>query len=154
MNFCELSFRSHVDSIPLSDFLSTSLGVDRNLVGEEMEYWDRVGTDHPLAVGVQVQWSELGYKTFLKWIQKAEVSGPQLLTIVLAAAKEFDSEVAAGDVLSPTESLPGQFMVAKPDGTVYKAVELSNGDQFELALNSSPVEAAHIRKLFGQLEQI
>lgn len=152
MRFYELSFRSHVDERRLCDYLAASLGVDRELLGNEMVYWDRVGTDHPLVVGVQVQWSDLGYKTLLKWVQESEVPGPQLLAIALAAAREFDTEVAAGDVLEPTESLPGEFMVVKPDGTVYKAVELCNGDQFELVLNSSPVEAAQIRKLVGQHE--
>ena len=152
MEFCELSFRSHLGHEPLCDFLAAALPVSRHLIGEKMEYWDRLGTDQQLAVGVEVQWSERGYKTFLKWVQEAEVPGPQLLTIALAAAREFDTEVAAGDVLETTESQPGRFMVAKPDGTVYKAVELCNGDQFELVLNSSPVEAAQIRKLVGQPE--
>ncbi len=151
MKFYELSFRSHVDNRPLSDFLAASLGVDREFVGEQIEYWDRVGTDYPLAIGVKVQWSELGYKTFLKWIQEAEVPGPQLLSIALAAAREFDTEVAAGDILETAESRPGQFVVVKPDGTVYKAVELCNGDLFEVVPDLSPIEPFQLNEFLGQM---
>jgi hypothetical protein len=83
----------------------------------------------------------------LKWVQEADIPGPQLLTIALAAAKRFGTEVAIGDVLASPEAQSGRFLVAKPDGSVYRAAELRNGDLFELTVNPSPVDAEEIRKV-------
>lgn len=150
MEFGEISLRSQVAFESLCGLLAFAFSVERELVGEENEYWDRFGTDHPLVIGVEVGWSDLGYMTFLKWIQETEVSGPQLLNIAMKAARQFDTEVAIGDIFAPEEDKSGRFLVANGNGDVYQAIEVSNGEVFEVALNSSPINPIEVQKLLSQ----
>ena len=141
MEFCELSFRSAVAYAPLRDFLATVLRKDRNLIGQDSEYWDRLGTDHHLEIGVEVKWSDIGYKTFLKWVQDADLPGSQLFAIAFEAAKQFATDVALGDFMASIEATNGSFLVFTHDLFAYNVYDVCNRDQFELNLYPSPLDA-------------
>jgi len=143
MEIFELSIRSHVDHDAVFSFLSEALNIAPCLIGNDAAYWERSGSPAQLAVGVKIRWSDNGYRTFVVWYQEAELSGSELLTIAMRAAEFFCTWVAIGDVMVSSNVQCDRFLIATPEGTIWRAHEKSNGELFELDV-TSPVGSNEI----------
>jgi hypothetical protein len=138
MNYYELSLRTHVAREAILEFLARFLGVRRDDIGSELDYWSRSGPNGGrLALGVTVRWSEKGYRTFVTWVQTPELPSSSFLRLAFEAAKHCSTEVAIGDVLHESDFAIGRYLVLTPNGQLWRAAELSNSDTFELRLVSS-----------------
>src|SRR5262245_31071413 len=116
------------------------------MIGDELEYWDRVRTPAALRVGVTVQWAQLGYQTFLIWVQENELSDERELNIAKQAAGEFQTDVAIGNLVC-SEELPGEFLMIEKAGTVFGSDEVSNSDVFELSATGPPRQPSDVIRM-------
>jgi hypothetical protein len=132
MNSYELSLRALVPKNEVTLFLGTYFGVDPVRIGTEAEYWDRINTSSPLPAGLTVRASDEGYRTFASWVHESDLSPASFLTLALEAAKKFATEVAIADVVDPTDTAVGKYLIVSPDGRLQRAVELENSTRFEL----------------------
>ncbi|MBR9801287.1 hypothetical protein GYB59_06130 [bacterium] len=145
MTLSEMSFLKEVRSDALCTFLSCVFAIDRSFIGTKSDYWERFGSDTPLLIGIEIEWSESGYQTFLKWVQPSELSGPELLTIAIKAAAQFATDVAIGDVFVSEEQMPSRHLVCKHPEGVFRAIETSNGNVFDLHVEPSPIPHIQIK---------
>jgi hypothetical protein len=143
MPMYELSLRDRVSREELFCFLSRTLGVDMQMIGDEFDYWDRVRSQSALSVGVGVRWSDRGYRTFLTWVQDSELSDQKLLSLAKEASEEFKTDVAIGNVLRRF-GLLGEFLIIDQTGQVFGSEELSNSDVFELSAVGAPTRFSDV----------
>jgi hypothetical protein len=135
MYMYELSLRDVVSHDELCSLIGEQLGIDKLRIGSDIEYWERAGTATALAVGVEISWTEKGFRTFLKWVCNSEITNDDLLIMAKIASQRFGTEVAVGDVRDPMANAMGLYLVFTPLGEVFRAHETSNSDVFEVAID-------------------
>lgn len=134
MNFYELSLRSLVNEEQIRQFLAAHRGLNLPQIGTELEYLDRIGTATPLRLGLEVLFSETGFRTFAKWIEEAELSPNTFATLAAAAARCFGTEAVIGDVLTPSEEPDYYFLLFHPSGAMKRAIVSDNTGVFDVRL--------------------
>jgi hypothetical protein len=140
----ELSLRAHVDLPQLAAFLSESLGVAPSLIGSAADFWERYGRSDRILVGLNVQWSSSGFRTFLNWYQDRELSSLELLMLAKSASKQFDTDSALGNFLCPPEDSADQFLVVTPDARLYRAYSTMNAGVFDVEYIGPSVPLADV----------
>lgn len=131
-----MSLRAHIDEPSLMAFLATVLGLRTDLIGSEMDFWERLQTSSELKAGVSVRWTAEGFQTLVKWYQTSELSQIDLLKIAAKASSHFRTDAAIGNFADSPEVSTDRYFVVSADGYFYRANAISNSEVFELQLEN------------------
>ncbi|WP_055719198.1 hypothetical protein [Streptomyces niveiscabiei] len=77
---------------------------------------------------------EVGYRTLVDGMSPLNVGGEKLGFLAAALAMEFSTSVAIGDYTHDCGYACGRFIVCRPDGRIFFALEKSGGEFWDLEL--------------------
>ena len=135
MDIYEFSIKNKADYETLRKCVSEHLALNVNSVFPEDEFWDRIGDD-PIAIGLAVEFTETGFRTFAKLFMQSCIAENSLVLFASKLAKQFNCDVAIGDFTDECEQASERFLVISREGAVGKATAFEDANSFNVAVES------------------
>lgn len=122
----EIGLREAVSNEALIDFLSRYFHLDKKYIMSEDDYWSEAweGRDR---IGISVQTAAEGLKTNVSGVCFRALDDTTLGNMAREAASSLSSETVIGDYRKHGADARGSFLSYLPDGTVWEAVDASQG---------------------------
>lgn len=134
MSIFEISIRRPVSADRIVGALSVFFSVSPNAITDHDELFSRAASLREKTVGLRVLHSEAGYRSLVDVVTNFDCDEQDQLLLCRFLAGAFESQVATGDFLSCPSESTGRYLVIEPTGECRYAVEISNGDVFDLMI--------------------
>lgn len=145
MSMFEISIRRLVDWASIANAFSLFFGLPSSSVFDQDVFFSSPCTSSEKAVGLRVLQSEAGYRSLIDVVMNFECDDGEQYSLCRFLSRTFDSQVAMGDFLDDTVESTGLYLVVEPTGECRRAVEISNGDIFELEVLPDIVTAENAK---------
>lgn len=137
MNYYDLEFSFHAyisEEETFQAFSSCWEGTSLKLVTfeEYINLMDHTDERMPDYLGIEPQWEEQGYRTWVRGIYYGEeLPGRRLGDLCRCLAKQLNTEVATGDFMH-SDDYVGLYIVYSPSGEYWFAYEVDVEEGFDL----------------------
>lgn len=130
----EVSIRDAVSVASIREALRVFFSLPEYGVIDHLEFFDRFSSLDFRAVGISVCNVESGYRSLVDLVMNFAIDDDKEYALAVFLSQHFRSEVAIGESMPDEPEASGRYLVISPDGRCRRAIEVANGEFFEVAI--------------------
>lgn len=135
MTVFELSIIDFVHVAEITKAIGYFLSIPASSIHTYDDFFSQKTYANGLSVGIRVQHSDTGFRSLIDIVTSFDYDDLAQLSLADFLAKSFNSYVAIGDFMLDQLESTGRYLVVDPIGDCRCAIEISNGEIFDLQIS-------------------
>lgn len=134
MTIFEISIKNFVDARDIFVAFGNFFSIPSTLIFDRDSFFSVAANSPEKSLGLGVMHAGSGYRSLIDVVTNFDCDDGEQFSLCNFLSRTFCSQVAIGDFISDVVESTGRYIVVNPTGEFHRAVEISNGDIFELRI--------------------